>query len=177
MELSSSRKRKITVREALHLVNIHGANLQKAAEDLCSVLLPIKDFDDETSAEVEKLEDVVNSVRKNLNTIHSKNKQRKFRHHPEKLDETFFSASQSSLFNSQQSSDGFLSQNNPGLSTSTPKEDSALVTNEYSKQPITSKMDPKTRRRRVSSQREIFKDWANSLQCTTTQLAGLNKLR
>ncbi len=169
----TSRKRKITVGEALNLVNIHGANLQRAAEDLCSALLPAKEFSDETSAEVEKLEEVINSVRKNLNSIYTKNKQRKFRHYPEKLDETFFSASQSSLFNSQKSSEEFLSQLD-SAHTSTQNEEQISASNEYAKQPITSKMDPKTRRRRVVSQREIFREWAKDLQCTTTQLAGLS---
>jgi hypothetical protein len=50
-----SRKRKWTKREALDVLQKHQRNMQLAAEEICEELLPEDFHDDETSAEVERL--------------------------------------------------------------------------------------------------------------------------
>ena len=99
--MSSSRKRKWTQKEALEKLKVHEKNFQLAAEDLCEELLPDGCHDKETSSEVEKLSKTIDRVRLKLIRLQNKDKQRRFRHCEDQLDDTFVCASQFSIFASQ----------------------------------------------------------------------------
>jgi hypothetical protein len=153
----------------------HNFYFAKVADEICQELLP-KDGedDDETTSEVEALGKTVEIVRSKLHYLQDQFKKRKYRHCPEKLDETFISASQFSLFDSQETQD---SQGIACAYQSTQPEENSFSQREettgYNKKSILSEMDPKTRRRRVARERDEFKEWARKQKCSSTELAGL----
>ncbi len=145
-DVSSGRKRKISSIEALSRLWEHKYYFSKVAEEICHDLLPQNnDYDEETSSEVEALSKTVETVAAKLHFLHDQNKKRHFRHCPEKLDDTFESASQFSVFDSQSSTTSHKSQGISDALQSTPSENfpnNEGDPREYNKKSILSKMDP-----------------------------------
>ncbi len=104
MDNLCGRKRKLSRIEALSKLQEHKYYFSEVAEEICQDLLPQDSaYDEETSFEVENLSKTVKTIAARLKTLHEQYKKRQFRHCPEKLDETFVSASQYSIFDSQAS--------------------------------------------------------------------------
>jgi len=171
----SSRKRKWTKREALEVIKKHQKNMQLAAEEICDELLPADFHDEETSAEVEKFDRTLSSLRVSLGKLSAQDKVRKFRNNEAMLEETFVNSSQYSIFQSSQGStqarcsslEDFDSQE---LLDSLPQS----TQKEYKKRPLNDpSLSAESRRRRVKSYRDIFTEWCKENGCSIAELAGL----
>ena len=171
----TTRKRKWTKKEALEAIRSHQSSLQLVAEQICDEMLPLNFHDDETSAEVEKLEHIVEKIRTALSKLWFFDKQRKFRHDPEALEETFVCTSQYSLFQSSQESTGQKTSSLETFDSQELQQDIPQSSQkEYKRRPLTDlTLSSETRRRRVRDQREIFAQWCSEQGCTSSELAGL----
>ena len=99
--LAPTRKRKFTKGEVLELLKERGNDLEKVAEEICEELVPFDVNDDEERLVRDRLERMARAaanLEKKIRHLQKCNKERKFRHHPEKLEETVVSCSQSSIF-------------------------------------------------------------------------------
>ena len=140
----------------------HKKNLTLAAEELCLGLLPEK-MDPELANEIEEFQRVVTLVRTKLGKLVKHEQERKFRNHPEELEDSFLRSSQYSLFQSQ-------SQESLG----TEKGDSEEYMELIGYKPITDQsLSPKQRNLRVKPIQEMFNDWCREQGCSVSQLAGL----
>ena len=104
--LAPSRKRKFTKKEVLELLKERGNDLEKVAEEICEELVPFDVNDDEERLVGDRLERMAKAtanLEKKIMHLKKANKERKFRHHPEKLEETVVSCSQSSIFQTDDS--------------------------------------------------------------------------
>jgi len=169
----STRKRKWTRKDALDVLKKHQKNFQSAAEEICEELLPSGFHDEETTLEIEKLERIIFNIGSALGKLNAQDKQRKFRHNQDALEQTFASSSQYSLFQSSQESTQESSVNtfdSQDLFSSLPQS----TQKEYRKRNLTDPtLSSESRRRRVKEHREIFRQWCNEQGCSVSELAGL----
>ena len=103
-------------------------------------------------------------------------KEKKFRRHPEQLEEKEISCSQYSLFQSSDS-DNIKDSQNQDISGSDEsdngrREMETSRPSSYKKRPLNQKMSPYSRRRRVMDKRETLSEWAAEEGITVTQLLG-----
>ena len=104
--LAPTRKRKFTKGEVLELLKERGKDLEKVVEEICEELVPFDVNDDEERLVKDRLERMARAaitLEKKIRRLQKANKERKFRHHPEKLEETVVSCSQSSIFQTDDS--------------------------------------------------------------------------
>ena len=102
----SKRRKKFSRSEVLQMLKEHESNVRQVAEEICEELVPF-DVSDE---DVVKLDDRLERMKKASLTMekrirHLQNhiKAKKFRHHPEQLEEDFVRSSQCSVFQSDDS--------------------------------------------------------------------------
>ena len=105
-ELVPTRKRRFTKGEALELLKEKEQDFEKVVGEICKELAPFDVSDEEEMMVRDRLERMAKTASKGDKKIrHLKNahKERKFKHHPEKLEETLVSCSQSSIFQTDDS--------------------------------------------------------------------------
>ena len=170
----STKKRKWSNAEALEKIRQFDSDLQDVANEMCSEMVQ----DPNSSEIVEKLVRTVEAVRKCLAKLQKQDKQRKFRHKPEELENTFLNYSQYSFANQSLSQGRASSQedmfSSQDLMDSLPVAQSTQRPSSYQKKSIIdSSVSYITRRRRVEEYRKTFGQWALELKCSISQLAGL----
>ena len=104
--LAPTRKRKFTKGEVLKLLKERGNDLEKVVGEICEELVPFDVNDDEERLvrdRLERMAKAATTLEKKIRHLQKANKDRKFRHHPEKLEETVVSCSQSSIFQTDDS--------------------------------------------------------------------------
>ena len=92
--LAPTRKRKFTKGEVLELLKERGNDLEKVVEEICEELVPFDVNDDEERLvrdRLERMERAAITLEKKIRHLQKAHKERKFRHHPEKLEETVVS--------------------------------------------------------------------------------------
>jgi hypothetical protein len=110
-------------------------------------------------------------VRAALFRLKAHEKQRKFRHNQDALEETFLRSSQHSLFCSSQ---GTIPESNSFDSPDFLDEIPQSTQNEYKKRPLNDpSLSKQTLRRRIKDCRENITKWCTDQGCTTVQFAGL----
>ena len=162
----AKRRKGFTKNEALEKLKESGDNVNNAVKQIVSELTPF-DVNDENiedfEVRIQKLEDVSDSLKK-VYRLKTEVKAKKFRNHPEYLEEKFVSCSQYSVLQSEDSEslcDNFSQQSlEPGEPTG------------YKKRPLNSSMDPRSRRRRVSEKRDILVQWAKEEGVSLSELLG-----
>ena len=105
-ELVPTRKRRFTKGEVLELLKQKEQDLEKVVDEICEVLAPFDTNDDEEMLvrdRLERMARVASKVDKKIRHLKNAHKERKFKHHPEKLEETLVSCSQSSIFQTDDS--------------------------------------------------------------------------
>ena len=163
----AKRRKGFTKNEALEKLKESGDNVNNAVKQIVSELTPF-DLNDENiedfEVRIQKLEEVSDSLKKKVYRLKTEVKAKKFKHHPEYLEETFGSCSQYSVLQSEDSEslcDNFSQQ------SLEPAEPTG-----YKKRPLNSSMDPRSRRRRVSEKRDILVQWAKEEGVSLSELLG-----
>ena len=105
-ELAPTRKRKFSKREVLALLKEKENDLEKVVGEICEELVPF-DVTIEEELQVydrlERMAKAAENIERKVRHLQKANKERKFRHNQEKLEETFVSCSQNSIFQSEDS--------------------------------------------------------------------------
>ena len=117
--VAPTRKRKFSKREVLELMREKENDLEKVAGEICEELVPFDVTIEEellVNDRLERMAKTATNIERKIRKLQDANRERKFRHCPEKLEETFVSCSQNSIFQSEDSQS--LSQEpQPGVKT------------------------------------------------------------
>ena len=116
-ELAPTRKRKFSKREVLALLKEKEGDLEKVVGEICEELVPFDVTIEEELQVNDRLERMANaakSLERKVRKLQKANKERKFRHCLEKLEETFVSCSQNSIFQSEDSQ-SLSQESQPGI--------------------------------------------------------------
>ena len=177
------RKKFFTGREIIGKLKEHNNKISEVCKEITEELCPhnLSEMEEGEAQDIlEKIERVAEILRVNVGRLAKANKERKYRHCPEKLDERFISCSQYSCLQSEASGGDLESQDldssySPNLKDHEEyqSENSDARRINYQKKPLDSDMTEKTRRRRVKEKRDIVKEWALEEGVTPSQLLGL----
>ena len=179
LEVASASKRKkyISGRELKDLLIEKNHKISEVCRDITRTLYPFEIDEDETGEIEEKLERLDTVARKLTATVSRFSrdlKAKKFKKHPEILEETAISSSQYSIFQSQSQSQGISDE-------SIEIDDQELDSDEtpentrrpkYSKKPLNSNISQQTRRKRVHDKKVNVEEWAQEEGVTPSQLLG-----
>ena len=105
-ELAPTRKRKFSKREVLALLKERENDLEKVAGEICEELVPFDATIEEellVNDRLERMAKAAGNVERKVRKLQKANKERKFRHNQEMLEETLVSCSQNSIFQSEDS--------------------------------------------------------------------------
>ena len=184
----AKRKKFFTKGEVLERLQTTNCQIVQLSEDICEELCPFDATkEDELIIEdrVDRMKLVTDHLASKVYKLHKLFKEKKFRHHPENLDENIISCSQYSVLQSgsegdslkiidsqDQHSDFSLenSQVQNEASASGDMNSQGPIT--YKKKPLNQSMTQLTRSRRVSDKRDILSAWADEEGVSATVLLG-----
>ena len=104
--VAPKRKRKFSKREVLALLTEKENDLEKVAGEICEELVPFDVTIEEelqVNDRLERMAKAAINIERRVRKLLEANRERKFRHCQEKLEETFVSCSQNSIFQSDDS--------------------------------------------------------------------------
>ena len=146
--------------------------MQEVVRDICEELTPF-DMNDEESLilenRLERLEVVSKAFSAKVYRLQKEFKQRKYRKHPEKLEEKYISCSQGSILQTDDSENLLDDFQETGFDEEEIKISHPCT---YKKKPLNYQMDHKTRRRRVLSSRETLQNWVTEQSVMAIELFG-----
>ena len=180
----TKRKKYFSKGEILEKLKDNNYKIKELCEEICEELCPF-DVSDEEALQIEdrlaRMKKVSETLSAQVSRLYKAYKDRKFRHHPDKLNEKEISCSQFSLFQSDDSEKLTDFDLSPSPADSdmcendmTSHGDTNAMTHpqSYKKKPLKHKMNRKTRSRRVVSKRETLTEWALEEGVSNTELLG-----
>ena len=176
-EPSAKRKKQMSRREVIAKLDSNLDDVKKAVGEIIEELSPF-DVDDEDAMKiedrVERLARVSKLFEKRVYKLRQDVKENKFRHKPERLEETMISCSQFSIFDSQEVIEAVQEIEDEVMEKGDGVEGKrgGQRSEKYQKKPLDMDLSGKTRRRRVAEKREVLKQWAEEERVTVSQLLG-----
>ena len=171
VEPDSKRKKSISKKEALEILDNCENRFKDAANEMISNLCPFDITDEEETAienRLERIEKVANSLKSKIFTLKQEVKKRKYKKKPEALEEDFVSCSQYSILQSQEEEED-LSQS---FSQHSLEDEPIGRPSSYKKQPLNQPMNQRSRRRRVEEKRSVIQQWSEEECVSTNVLLG-----
>ena len=168
------RRKFLTKRDIVEKLKDHNQIVSEVVDDICDELSPF-DVGDSESLLIEdrlnRLDTTSKALAAKVYRLKNEMQKRKYRHNPELLDEKEISASQYSIFESQE----YVGvENSQELSEQTyvPEVERTQRPSFYKKKSLTKITSSFGRRQRVREKREQFSEWAIEEGVTVTQLLG-----
>ena len=175
MASEAKRKKCYTKSDLWDKLKENEYDVKKAVEEVVKELAPF-DIDDENVSliedRLERLEEVSKLLSAKCYKLKSELKARKYRKHPELLEEKVFSCSQHSVLQSENEDSDNLSQSMSQTSLTKKATGYEQEKSTYKKKPLNHRMTQFSRRRRVSEKRQILAGWAEEEGVNVSQLCG-----
>ena len=175
-DASPEAKRKKIFRgsEIVNMLTEKKHRISEVCRDITQSLCPFDvnevDKTGEIAEKLEKLDKVTKLLTATISRLSKDFKARKFKNHPELLEEVVVSCSQYSILQSQSENE---SQDAVDEDYEEEEESQPDRPEDYRKRPLNSEMTQRTRRRRIKENKTIVEEWAQEEGVTPSQLLGI----
>ena len=175
-EIECKRKKYFSKSEILQKLKENGDKVSAVVNEVCEELSPFDVTDEEALVvedRLERLEKLSKLFSSKIYQLKKDFKDRKYRKHPEKLEEKFISCSQGSVLQSDDSQSLTSGSQDVDIQMEVALDgDPKSRPSTYIKKPLNHKMTQLSRRRRIAEKRKTFEYWAAEEGVTITELLG-----